>query len=125
MSSRQVAVGILYGNNEHWDRINFSLAEAFYGRVATYDFSRAFSFPAALQHMPGSEIIKRLAEHARRLSRRWERGGNRRTRFGSLIKTNTYHANTASFVRPGMKIRLRFQYRFLKEGLNETDFPLS
>jgi len=62
---------------------------------------------------------------ARRLSRRWERSGNRRTRFGSLIKTNTCHANTASFVRPGMKIRLRFQYWFLKEGLNETDFPLS
>ena len=66
-------------------------------------------FPANLQHIPGSEIIKRLAEHARRLSRRWERGGNRRTRFGALIKTKTYHTNTASFVRPGMKIRLRFQ----------------
>src|SRR5215510_10379444 len=71
-------------------------------------------------------LCKRLAEHARRLSRKWERGGDRRTRFGSLIKTKTYHANTESFVRPGIKIRLQFQYRyrFLKEGLNETDFPL-
>jgi len=61
-------------------------------------------FLATLQHMPGSEIIKRLAEHARRLARRSEQGGDRRTRFESLIKTKTYHANIESFVRPGMKM---------------------
>jgi len=50
----------------------------------------AISFPATLQHTPGSEIIKRLAEHAQRLSRRWERGGNCLTRFVAIIKTKTY-----------------------------------
>ena len=62
------------------------------------------SFSDTLQHTPGSEIIKRLAEHARRLARRWEQGGDRRTRFESLIKTKSYHANIESFVRPGMKM---------------------
>src|SRR5262245_24916584 len=33
---------------------------------------------------------KLLAEHAHCLSRRRERGGNRRTRFKALIKSNTY-----------------------------------